>query len=231
MKQLIRKMLLHLFRYAVPELFTQINLEIYRQRDKEEWRSRNSHNSTQLMLCMCPLAHPNQVLVGHHVYGNLNVYSWGGEEEGLIIGNYCSIAKDVRFLLGGNHYMNHFSSYPFRRMVLGQVEQEATTKGKIIVEDDVWIGLGATILSGVTLRRGTVVAAGSMVTKSTEPYSVVGGNPAKLIRYRFEKPVIKQLLSVDFRKITDSFIRENIDKLYNDNPTDIQYLIEQLSKK
>ncbi len=155
----------------------------------------------------------------------------GGEEEGLIIGNYCSIAKDVRFLLGGNHYMNHFSSYPFRRMVLGQVEQEATTKGKIIVEDDVWIGLGATILSGVTLRRGTVVAAGSMVTKSTEPYSVVGGNPAKLIRYRFEKPVIKQLLSVDFRKITDSFIRENIDKLYNDNPTDIQYLIEQLSKK
>ena len=114
-------------------------------------------------------------------------------------------------------------------MVLHQEVQEATTKGKIELEDDVWIGKDAVIMSGVILRRGTVVAAGSVVTKSTEPYTIVGGNPARLIRKRFDDKTIQQLLSVDFNKLTETFIRRNIDKLYSDNPADIQYLIDNLT--
>lgn len=229
MRSLFRKVILHLLYYAVPELFDYVRSETYRQNEQRAWRNRNLHNDTQLVLGMCPLANPNQVSVGHHVYGTLNIYAWGVGDEALIINNFCSIAENVRFILGGNHYTNHFSSYPFKRMVLHQEVQEATTKGKIVLEDDVWIGKDAVIMSGVILRRGTVVAAGSVVTKSTEPYTIVGGNPARLIRKRFDDKTIQQLLSVDFNKLTETFIRRNIDKLYSDNPADIQYLIDNLT--
>jgi virginiamycin A acetyltransferase len=81
---------------------------------------------------------------------------------------------------------------------------------------DVWIGTDTLILSGVNFARGTVVGAGSIVTKSTEPYTVIGGNPAKLIRKRFREEIIKDLMIIDYNTISDDYIKKNIE-LYGIN--------------
>lgn len=79
MRSLFRKVILHLLYYAVPELFDYVRSETYRQNEQRAWRNRNLHNDTQLVLGMCPLTNPNQISVGHHVYGTLNIYVFGGE--------------------------------------------------------------------------------------------------------------------------------------------------------
>ena len=231
MKNIIRKILLKLYHWALPELYSEIMGKVYKQYEIDEWRLRNPHNSTVLNLCMAPLFDSNQVVVGKNVYGRLNVYSWGTKEEGLEIGNFCSIANNVHFILGGNHHTNHFSTYPFKRMVLGDKEQEATTKGSIVLEDDVWIGQDSIILSGVRLRQGTIVAAGSVVTKSTEPYSIVGGNPAKLIKYRFDEDLREKMLLVNLEKINKEFVENNLQELYSNKEEDILSLIKLLNSK
>lgn len=227
-KKIIRKFLLKLFHWALPELCEDIMGKVYKLRLQERWRERNKHNSTSLNLCMCQLYNADSVIVGNNVYGKLNVYSWGTKEEKLQIGNFCSIANNVHFILGGNHYLNHFSTYPFKRMVLGDEEQEAVTKGPIVLEDDVWIGQDSIILSGSTIGRGSVIAAGSVVTKSVEPYSIVGGNPARLIRYRFDDELRLKMMSVNFEKLDNNFVTQNIEKLYSDSSEDIIDILQQL---
>lgn len=160
------------------------------------------------------------VQVGKRTYGPLEVYTWGAYNEKLEIGHYCSIAEGVKFLLGGNHYHHTFSTYPFKVLVMKE-EKEAWSKGPIIIGDDVWIGMDSMILSGVTIGQGAVIAAGSVVTKDVPPYAIVGGNPAKVIKYRFEPDIIDQLLQIDFSNLNDRFIQEHIDQLYETLNMDI----------
>lgn len=176
---------------------------------KIKWRRLNKHNFTTAVNIF-PI---NKVRVGKMTYGPLNIYSWDNEDEGIIIGNFVSIASGVKFLLGGNHRTDTVSTYPFKVKILGE-KTEATTKGKIIIEDDVWIGMDAMILSGVTIGKGAVVAARSVITRDVPPYSIVAGNPAKVIRYRFDKNLIKKLEDIDMEKLDAKFIKENIDYLY-----------------
>ena len=91
---------------------------------------------------------------------------------------------------------------------------EAISKGDIIIDDDVWIGYGATILSGVHISQGAVVAACAVVTKDVPPYAIVGGVPAKVIKYRFEPEMIEELMKVDYSKLTKEQIEQHIDELY-----------------
>ena len=101
--------------------------------------------------------------------------------------------------------------------MLLQIEKcEAISKGDIIIYDDVSIGYGAIILSGVHIGQGAVVEAGSVVTKDIPPYAIVGGVPAKLIKYRYKPEMIEALLTIDYRKLNDEIIRNNIDKLYTE---------------
>lgn len=94
-------------------------------------------------------------------------------------------------------------------------KQEGVSKGNIIVDDDVWIGFRSTILSGVHIGQGAIVAAGSVVTKDVPPYAIVGGVPAKVLKYRFSHELIAELLKVDYGKLTEAMIREHIDDLYS----------------
>lgn len=104
---------------------------------------------------------------------------------------------------------------PFRiRHILWGGGTEALSKGDIIINDDVWIGCNAIILSGVNIGQGAVVAAGAVVTNDIPPYAIVGGVPAKVIKYRFETAIIDELLKVDYSKLTDEAIKQNIEKLY-----------------
>ncbi len=98
--------------------------------------------------------------------------------------------------------------------LLQSVDFEAKTKGDIIVDDDVWIGYGATILSGVHIGQGAVVAAGAVVSKDVPPYAIVGGVPAKVIKYRFNQEMIHELLNVDYSKLTKKMVEEHVGDLY-----------------
>ena len=153
--------------------------------------------------------------IGKYSYGELNVVSFNSQSN-LKIGNYVSIAQNVTFLLDVEHYLNHLSTFPFKVKCLKTVKDEAFSKGDIKVGDDVWIGYGATIMSGVSIGQGAVVAAGAVVTKDVPPYAIVGGVPAKVIKYRFDKERIDQLLKIDYSKIDKEFIEKNTDRLYKD---------------
>ena len=118
--------------------------------------------------------------------------------------------------------------------ITGDPKAEAISKGDITI-DDVWIGFRATILSGVHIGQGAVVAAGAVVTKDVPPYAIIGGVPAKIIKYRFSPEVIEQLLKLDYSKLTDDMIWERIDDLYNSldgkSPEGVEKLLAWFPKK
>nr|WP_304578711.1 CatB-related O-acetyltransferase [uncultured Acetatifactor sp.] len=175
---------------------------------RRKWRKRNKHNRTVLRDCGVP-----EILdVGNNSYGEINVITFGTNHR-INIGNFVSIAPNVFYILDAEHYVNHLSTYPFWVGILGE-KVEAFGKGDITVDDDVWIGYGATILSGVHIGQGAVIAAGAVVTKDVPPYAIVGGNPARIIRYRFGDELIQELCKVDFGKMTEELIKGHIEELY-----------------
>jgi acyl-[acyl carrier protein]--UDP-N-acetylglucosamine O-acyltransferase len=91
---------------------------------------------------------------------------------------------------------------------------DAISKGHIEVEDEVWIGTGALIFSGVKIGKGAIIGAGSIVTKDVLPYAIVGGNPAKLIRFRFNEEIIRVLKPIHFSDFPEQWIKENMDVIY-----------------
>lgn len=112
----------------------------------------------------------------------------------LYIGNYVCIGAEAVILMGGNntHRMDWFSCYPFTDKIIESYQQ----RGDTIIGDGTWIGMRALIMPGIKIGEGAVIAAGSVVTKDVEPYSIVGGNPAQLIKYRFDENTIAELLNL-----------------------------------
>lgn len=175
---------------------------------KRKWRRINSNNYT-----VPKDIYPDELIqIGNYSYGEINVDYYSVSNEKLLIGHFCSIAQGVLFILGGGHNYRHFTNYPFDKKF--NDIHEALTKGPIIVHDDVWIGYGATILSGVELGQGAVIGARAVVTKSVPPYAIVVGNPAVIIKYRFPKDICERLLSIDFSLIDDKKIH-NLYSKYN----------------
>ena len=157
----------------------------------------------------------NKVQIGKKTYGNLYIVDYSPSDTKLIIGSYCSIANDVKFLLGGEHQINSISTYPFKVKFFGK-SKEAGSKGNIIVNDDVWIGENAIICSGVTIGQGAIIAAGAVVTKNVDSYSIVGGNPAKHIKYRFSEDCRIKLLNTDIVKLFDTISKDELDFYYSE---------------
>lgn len=141
--------------------------------------------------------------IGAFTYGTPRVF---GQAPGrkLKIGKFCSIAPDVTIGIGGEHRMDRVSTYPFVDFPRDWPEADflpieevwVCTNGDVIIGNDVWIGWGATILSGVTIGDGAVIGARAVVARDVEPYTVVVGNPAHLVRKRFDDETIRQLLEI-----------------------------------
>lgn len=172
------------------------------------WREKNLHNDTYVIKPF----NTDIVSVGNYTYGGLRVFAYTANSR-LKIGNFCSIAGEVEFILANDHYTNHLSTYPFKTKILNY-SAEAISKGDIVVEDDVWIGERAIILSGVHIGQGAIIAAGAVVSKDVPPYAIVGGVPAKVIRYRFDEKIIAKLLQIDFSQINKELISEHLNELY-----------------
>ena len=140
----------------------------------------------------------------------------------LIIGKFCMIASDVTFIMNGaNHLNDAITTYPFA--IFGADWSNAMegkkypNKGNTIIENDVWIGYKSTIMPGIKIGDGAIVATNSVVTKDVEPYTVVGGNPAKAIRKRFSEEDIETLLEISWWNWPIEKITNNIQNLTDNN--------------
>jgi acetyltransferase-like isoleucine patch superfamily enzyme len=132
--------------------------------------------------------------IGRGTYGGPRVLSWR-DGTALEIGSFCSISDTVTIMLGGEHRTDWVTTYPFSGLFpeAGGFKGHPHTKGNVLIGNDVWIGYEALILSGVKIGNGAVVAARSIVTRDVKPYSIVAGNPARHVRFRFDERAVKAL--------------------------------------
>ena len=147
----------------------------------------------------------------------------------LIIGKFCALARDIKFIMNGaNHKLDGFSTYPFQIFGNGweKVAPQAGDlpyKGDTVIGNDVWIGYEAVIMPGIRVGDGAIIAAKSVVVSDVSPYTIVGGNPSKYIRQRFDDEVIRSLLEIawwnwDIEKITrnlEQIVAADIETLMN----------------
>jgi len=207
-------------------IFEKIKSKMKWSRFLNDWKNKNYHNGT------IPGNYFNidNVFIGEKTYGSLNIIDLTSkiDRKKLKIGNYCSIASGVWFLLGAEHHTDTISTFPFKIVSWNGGENEGLSKGDIVIADDVWIGMNAIICSGVEIGQGAVIAAGAVVTKNVPPYSIVGGNPAHVIKYRFNEKIIENLLKINICKLFDSFSKNDSDMVYS--PLTEEILLKLLNK-
>ncbi|MCS6811996.1 MAG: CatB-related O-acetyltransferase [Cyanobacteria bacterium] len=197
---------------------------------------------TRLVYLKNVVTHP-MIIVGDYTYYDdpedpegfeRNVlYHFDFEGDRLIIGKFCSIAAKTTFIMnGGNHRTDWFTTYPFP--VFGNGWEKAMPeswphKGDTVIGNDVWIGYNATIMPGIQIGDGAIVASKSVVTRNVEPYTIVGGNPATPIRKRFDDSTINALLSICWWDWDITTITENLTTICSADINALQQITHQLS--
>ena len=141
---------------------------------------------------------------------NITLHDWRRGSR-LFVGSYCSVANNVQIFSGGNHRTDFVSTFTFSAEVVG------ITKGHVVIGNDVWLGKGCTIMSGVTIGDGAVVSANAHVVKDVGPYEIVGGNPARLIRRRFSDEQITALLELKWWNLPDKQVDTLVPYLCSDD--------------
>ncbi|WP_312943118.1 Vat family streptogramin A O-acetyltransferase [Oscillibacter sp.] len=181
------------------------------------------------------------ILVGEYTYYDDNTgpeqfeshvthhYEFLGDR--LIIGKFCAIAKGIEFVMNGaNHRMCSVTTYPFN--IMGGGWEKATPaledlplKGDTVVGNDVWIGQNVTVMPGVHIEDGAIIAANSVVTRDVPPYTVVGGNPCKILRKRFDDELIGYLLHLEWWNWEPKKIFDNLEALCSGNLDKIKKIV------
>ena len=156
----------------------------------------------------------SNVSIGDYTYVNFRVNNYKSDKETYLkIGKFCSITIGTVFTLGGEHRGDFVTTYPFNRLIKSF--------------NDVWIGENAHIMSGVTIGDGAIVGSEALVTKDVPPYAIVGGNPAKIIKYRFDEYTIEKLLKIKWWDFDEDELVKIIPLLLS---TNIQELIRRYDK-
>ncbi|QYY57852.2 Vat family streptogramin A O-acetyltransferase [Dehalococcoides mccartyi] len=174
-----------------------------------------------------------QIIIGDYTYYDdpdnsvnfernvLYLYPFMGDK--LIIGKFCAIARDVKFIMNGaNHKLNCISTYPFSifgngwERITPKIE-ELPFKGDTVVGNDVWIGYDSLIMPGIKIGDGAIIAARSVVTKDVAPYTIVGGNPARVIKTRFSSEIVNILLEIKWWDWDIEKITRNLETITSDN--------------
>jgi virginiamycin A acetyltransferase len=201
------------------------------------------HGQKRVVFLKPLVRHPN-VEVGEYTYyddpddplafeRDAVLYAHGPER--LIIGRFCAIASRVRFLLpGANHADRGPSTFPFG--IFGEPWAERTmdlvmgapSRGDTVVGHDVWLGYSALVLPGVTISHGAVVAAASVVTRDVPPYAIVGGNPARVLRQRFDDDDVERLLRAAWWDWPIALVTEHARAIMAGTPAALERIAEGL---
>lgn len=172
-------------------------------------------------------------VVGSNTFfvGNMGFGSYMGEhcEISAVIGRYCSIGRNVRTVQGFHPTSEWVSTHPAfysreKQAGFSYVKQrkydevryaDKENKLAVRIENDIWIGDNVTILAGVSIGDGAIIATGAVVTKDVEPYAIVGGVPSKVIKYRFSEDIISKLLDAKWWNESEEWIKNHVDNFKN----------------
>jgi acetyltransferase-like isoleucine patch superfamily enzyme len=154
---------------------------------------------------------PRGVEIGRHTYGfgpdTFPVFTEGAR---IVVGAFCAIDNEARVHGGGEHVITRAAAFPMNAMLFDRGKRNAlddVETGPTVIGNDVWIGKGATVLAGLTVGDGAVVGTRAVVTKSVPPYAIVVGNPARILRYRFDGETRERLLALRWWEWSDEEIR------------------------
>lgn len=164
--------------------------------------------------------------LGHRSYGEPILR---GDISDVTVGKYCSIAQNVIIDCGWHHRVDFVTTYPLNVFFekLDYIKGHPKSKGDVIIGNDVWIGEGTIIMGGIVIGSGAVIGAGAIVTKDVMPYEIVGGVPAKTIRFRFPQQTIRELLDIAWWDWSEDKITEAGALLMNNN---IRQFIDKYGK-
>ncbi len=185
----------------------------------------NPYNQTRLHLAKLIARRPGQIAVGAWTYGRPKVrFPESGAK--LTIGRYGSIADGVEILLGGNHRTDWVTTYPFPELPdlwpgAAGIEGSHATRGDVAIGHDVWLGSQCMVLSGVTIGTGAVVAARAVVTRDVPPYAIVGGNPARVLKLRFDEEKVAALLASRWWELPRETVVELMPLLMSDRTDEL----------
>jgi chloramphenicol O-acetyltransferase type B len=166
--------------------------------------------------------------IGRWTYGWPEVHRWRPTQQ-LSVGSFCSIAADVKILLGGEHRLDSVSTYPFGQFFrVGDANAHEFSRGDVIIGNDVWIGHGALILSGTRIGDGAAIGAYSLVSGEVPPYAIAAGNPAKVLRFRFPSAIVDELLRICWWEWDDETIRRHAPELMS---SDIASFVDRFGRR
>ena len=185
-----------------------------------------------------PLVNDPRIEIGEYTYYDdpagpeafmKNVlYHYEHAGDRLRIGKFCAIATGVTFLMSGaNHPMRGVSTYPFAVFQRGwrkgyEGELESGSRGDIVIGNDVWIGLKATILPGVTIGDGAIIGAHAVVSRDVRPYAIAVGNPAREVKRRFDDETVEELLAIRWWDWDPAKITRNVQIIGDGRPDQLR---------
>ena len=172
------------------------------------------------------------VQVGEFSYGRPLICRYENETK-VSIGKFCSLAAGVTIVMGGEHRTNWCTTYPFNALIndFAYIEGHPASKGDIIIGNDVWLGSDSKILSGVHIGNGCVVSANAVVTKDVEPYTIVGGVPAKIIGKRFDDETIQKLEEIQWWNWDKEYIYDAVPLLQSNDLEQLFKFYDTIVKK
>lgn len=162
----------------------------------------------------------DRITVGEYTYFDVQItFGLWQPEDRVVIGRFCSLAKDITIFGGGEHITSRATAFPFVMMFAESPQRlvDGQNKGTTVIGNDVWIGFSATIMSGVKIGNGAIIGAKAVVARDIPDYAVAVGNPARVIRYRFQPQTIERLTQLSWWNWKLSKILANLDLLYQ-NP-------------